>query len=57
MMGGGGGGGKDSKDCELSSPYAKLTSAFSFEELRDIFSVNLYTDGCQTRGCSSIDVS
>jgi hypothetical protein len=56
-MGGGGGGGKDSKDCELSSPYAKLTSAFSFEELRDIFSVNLYTDGCQTRGCSSIDVS
>lgn len=41
-------GGKDSKDCKAEFQTA-LTSAFSPEELKDIFTFRTLTGGCQTR--------
>lgn len=49
-------GSKDSKDCTSISPRTFLTSAFTQDELRDIFTFRPLTGGCQTRRCHGLTI-
>lgn len=48
--------GEKSSNCKLSPPRKKLMTAFSDAELRDLFTLSVKTDGCQTRECAELYV-